>query len=68
MLISGWGIRFLKSSVRSTDPATGRPLRDRGLLPNPCLRAAIAAITAIVTPPPPAAPAATPIGPRPTSS
>ena len=27
---------------RSTDPLTGRPLRDRRLIPNPCLRALIA--------------------------
>ena len=26
---------------RSTDPQTGRPLRDRRLIPNPCLRALI---------------------------
>ena len=30
--------------VRSTDPSTGRPLHDRRLVPNPCLRGLIAAI------------------------
>eukprot|EP00291_Cryptomonas_curvata_P016506 CAMPEP_0172153532 /NCGR_PEP_ID=MMETSP1050-20130122/1502_1 /TAXON_ID=233186 /ORGANISM="Cryptomonas curvata, Strain CCAP979/52" /LENGTH=165 /DNA_ID=CAMNT_0012822089 /DNA_START=48 /DNA_END=545 /DNA_ORIENTATION=+ len=29
-------------STNSTDPLTGRPLRDRRLIPNPCLRALIA--------------------------
>lgn len=37
--------------LRSTDPATRRPLADRRLLPNPCLRALVAA----VLPPAPAA-------------
>ena len=32
-----------RPSPRSTDPQTGRPLRDRRLMPNPCVRHLIAA-------------------------
>ena len=47
---------------RSTDPQTGRPLRDRRLIPNPCLRALIVscclALGVITAAAPAAAPAA----------
>ncbi len=42
-----------------TDPHTGRPLRDRRLIPNPCLRALIAAAVPAITAAAAAAPAIT---------
>jgi hypothetical protein len=45
---------------RSTDPQTGRPLRDRRLLPNPCVRNLIAACCRALGAAPTAAPTAAP--------